>query len=614
MKKNRNLDLSAVIPVGNLENDYKNIFNMLKQSDDYGVEVILVVDDQPNELIRSLEAELISQEITFKLIEGFWKNPGSARNAGFSLCTRTFVAFWDSDDEPILKNISALLNEKASSDSDAILGRYQIQGSEQLTLECSFSTEKSLEDFTPRILSNPGLWRFIFKREYIKNLAFPACSAAEDQLFLQRFFAGNPRIRISNQIVYTYIQGGGFQLTKSNRVAEETLVATKIGVNEQISSTSPYQNLVEALIIKQLFSVLKHGSSKHLMQAFSLFSDLRKKIGILRFSKVTILFLQAKLNSRNRKRPKVEIEIMGGLGNQLFQLAFGIYLSAQLGKPVHLSDISRNIRRSVNGKPELALYNETLPLDCQNHYPARKLLDRGLSLLLRLNLGENKRKVNRDMIPRWILNTFLSLVSFYPRRIFIAGNVGYVKWEPGRFGHFIVGYFQSFKYLEHPSVLPLMKSLSPRSTEDEVNDFKDLSEKELPLLVHVRQGDYRSEPDFGVVPTKYYQNAVKQQMQFGAYKSIWLFSDEQLDCKIYIPVEYQNIVRVIYSVGTNSVSLLEVMRMCQGYVIGNSTLSWWAASLSFAENPKVIYPDPWFSNLETPKDLIPPHWYPISRN
>ena len=614
MKNTKNLDLSAVIPVGNLKNDYKNIFNVLKQSNNYGVEVILVIDDQPNDLIRSLEAELISQEIKFKLTEGFWKNPGSARNAGISLCTRTFVAFWDSDDEPILNNICALLNEKTSSDSDAILGRYQIQTGEQITLEDSFSTEKLIEDFSPRILSNPGLWRFIFKREYIKNLTFPACAAAEDQLFLQRFFAGNPRIHISNQIVYTYIQGGCFQLTKSNRVAEETLVATKIGINEQISTTSPYRNLAEALIIKQLFSVLKHGNSKHLMQAFSLLSDLRKKLGILRLSRVTILFLQAKRNSRNRRRPKVEIEIMGGLGNQLFQLAFGIFLSAQLGKSVHLSDISRNIRRSANGKPELALYNELLPLDCQNHYPARKLLDRGLSLLLRRKLSENKRKVSGDIIPRGIINIFLSFVSFYPRRVFIASNVGYVQWEPGRFGHFIVGYFQSFKYLEHPSVLPLMKSLSPRTTENEVNDFKDLSEKELPLLVHVRQGDYRSEPNFGVVPTKYYQIAIKQQMQFGAYKSIWLFSDEKLDYKSYIPAEYQNIVRVIYSVGTNSVSLLEVMRMCQGYVIGNSTLSWWAASLSFAENPKVIYPDPWFLNLETPKDLIPSHWYPIARN
>ena len=50
------------------------------------------------------------------------------------------------------------------------------------------------------------------------------------------------------------------------------------------------------------------------------------------------------------------------------------------------------------------------------------------------------------------------------------------------------------------------------------------------------------------------------------------------------------------------------MRYGHGYIIANSSLSWWAASLSHAKNPLVVAPSPWFKQIGTPNKLIPDNW------
>ena len=53
---------------------------------------------------------------------------------------------------------------------------------------------------------------------------------------------------------------------------------------------------------------------------------------------------------------------------------------------------------------------------------------------------------------------------------------------------------------------------------------------------------------------------------------------------------------------------LQTMRLCHGYVIGNSSFSWWGAKLSFQENPPVISPSKWFLGQPDPAGLIPDDW------
>jgi hypothetical protein len=91
--------------------------------------------------------------------------------------------------------------------------------------------------------------------------------------------------------------------------------------------------------------------------------------------------------------------------------------------------------------------------------------------------------------------------------------------------------------------------------------------------------------------------------------TIWIFSDEIARAKELIEVDLDsNLVRWIEEVDQSPASTMELMRHGVGYVIANSTFSWWAAYLSYNTGSPVIAPDPWFKEIEEPAGLIPPSW------
>ena len=142
-------------------------------------------------------------------------------------------------------------------------------------------------------------------------------------------------------------------------------------------------------------------------------------------------------------------------------------------------------------------------------------------------------------------------------------------------------------------------------------DFKELAAKEKPLIVHVRLGDYIGIDSFGIPSKVYYEEALSLQSKNSRFNKIWLFSNEPEDALEFIPKIYQDIVRVVPEIGNSSSETLELMRHGVGYVIGNSTYSWWGAFLSYTDSPLVVAPSPWFKGEPSPHELIPPNWLQI---
>ena len=614
MKIPYSLDLSVVIPVGNLENDFENIISIANESQEYGIQIVLVLDKQSNQ-----SKELLNQKIEdnnwqdILVPSGDWGNPGSARNLGLTLCNRTFIAFWDSDDKPDFQGIRELLHEIQGEKYDAGIGRFRIRKNNSIRLEIGFDDQIKLENITERIVSNPGVWRFIFRRNFIEKVLFPDYSSAEDQLFLQRFFALEPRIWVSNQAVYTYVQGGGNQLTKSNKVSGQTAQVVKTGISEFSKSRVKHQNLIDALILKQIVTVAKFGTRKEILSGVALALHFFRTIKIRRVFAAQKLFVKAKLHSYIHQKSRINLILMGGLGNQLFQLAFAYYLREFTGKAIFILDSNKSIRRSKNGEPEVMLFGEVLQRDSRKFGFFSGILDRGYGLLLRIKLQPTRLKILLFPIPNFIINVISSLKYKQPMLAYVATDIGFVDWHSSRFSQTVIGYFQTYKYMENSQVLQLLMNLTPVSLESELVEFRRLQFVESPLLVHIRLGDYRNEPSFGLLPPSYYHTAIMRQMELGLYRKIWVFSDEIHEYEKYIPEQYLKDVRLIGSVGSNSVSLLEVMRMCKGFVIANSSLSWWAASLSYSDDPVVMYPDPWFEGSRTPTDLTSPNWVAVSR-
>ena len=124
----------------------------------------------------------------------------------------------------------------------------------------------------------------------------------------------------------------------------------------------------------------------------------------------------------------------------------------------------------------------------------------------------------------------------------------------------------------------------------------------------MRLGDYLSEGGFGIPGQNYYQEAISRQLSDDKFNKIWLFSDEPEKAVKFLPKDLGVGLRVIEPSDLSSAETLEIMRYGHGYVIGNSTFSWWGAFLSHSENPRVCYPYPWFKDHKAPRNLMPKEW------
>jgi predicted nucleic acid-binding Zn finger protein len=173
-----------------------------------------------------------------------------------------------------------------------------------------------------------------------------------------------------------------------------------------------------------------------------------------------------------------------------------------------------------------------------------------------------------------------------------------------------VGYFQSYRW-GGESQIALKKSLNFISKSATIETYESLAESEIPLVVHVRLGDYLLENGFGTPSPEYYAQAIKYALSTGTYGKIWLYSDDLPRAISLLPSDLDIELRMIDEIDASPTATLETMRFGKGYVIANSTFSWWGAFLSYSDNPLVIYPSPWFKSIESPAKLVPPTWVPF---
>jgi hypothetical protein len=154
-----------------------------------------------------------------------------------------------------------------------------------------------------------------------------------------------------------------------------------------------------------------------------------------------------------------------------------------------------------------------------------------------------------------------------------------------------------------------MKSLSLVEESDEFTELRDLANNEKPLVVHIRLGDYKSESEFGILDGDYYREAIYRVLK--PDKKIWVFTNEEELARRILPVEFSHMTRWITDVRLSSSETLELMRYGSGFVLGNSTFSWWAAYLNYSGSNLIVAPEPWFKSTDSPKHLIPEHWITV---
>jgi hypothetical protein len=120
-------------------------------------------------------------------------------------------------------------------------------------------------------------------------------------------------------------------------------------------------------------------------------------------------------------------------------------------------------------------------------------------------------------------------------------------------------------------------------------------------------GDYISLDELNVVTKDYFTKAVMMIESNIPNSKYWLFTNDEELALTYLPNEIASRVRVIPQ-SLNSAQTIEVMWLCDHYIISNSTFSWWGAYLSKSKNPIVIAPKNWFKTIAEPKYICPAEW------
>jgi hypothetical protein len=299
--------------------------------------------------------------------------------------------------------------------------------------------------------------------------------------------------------------------------------------------------------------------------------------------------------------------LTGGLGNQLFQMAALNVLGGQHQNQVDI----------VNGFPRLGRDGvpDVLDFDLQKKFRTKMtkmplVTRKAIGYCMRSHLTPTRWE-KLTHLPFFALVATAVLVSLHFKRatrVCVASDLGYdSNFKISKGNNLLVGYFQSSKWAsglrEQLDKRIALNIISPRLVE-----YQELARVEKPLIVHMRLGDYLDEGGFGIPSQNYYRAAINNLVARGSFEKIWLFSDEPDKAIDMLPPDLPIENRIIYNPDFSSAETLEVMRMGLGYVIANSTFSWWGAYLSYTSNPPVIYPVPWFKTVQPPRELTPETW------
>lgn len=285
------------------------------------------------------------------------------------------------------------------------------------------------------------------------------------------------------------------------------------------------------------------------------------------------------------------IRLKGGMGNQLFQYAFGRQLAHQLKTDLKL-DLCSLLDRS---KGDFVYRDYDLPVF----------------------------NINADFVhPPSVLRAVSKLKSSSVTR-FIRGRI-----DRGR------SYIKEAHFHVHPELLEHAQDdavyegwfQSPKYFADVADDLRKEFTFRYPLLpesvaiaeqisrvnavcLNVRRTDFLKVDTLNTTNLDYFLRGAAYVAEKVTQPHFFVFSDDVDWCREHIqlhhPVEVVDHRHKGYKFG----NYLQLMSSCKHFIIPNSSYAWWAVWLNGEKDKQVVAPKNWFNdpNIDT-SDLVPKEW------
>lgn len=276
-------------------------------------------------------------------------------------------------------------------------------------------------------------------------------------------------------------------------------------------------------------------------------------------------------------RSEFEVELQGGLGNQLFILAAGLTAAERFGSNLVLDarSLSRVGEREIAIEPVLSELNRSVRvLKGSRSFGARAIR------LARIKTGSSKY--------------FLERLHGYDSR-----------FENLTQNQTLYGYFQSPHYFSTSTSKSLATALEALRLQSSPSSTGRVH-------LHIRRGDYLSASAskvHGLAGLGFFQRAVKRIRETEPEAQFKVFTDSPEQIPTELLADWDALIEENQAQATPLESLLE-LASGSGIVMSNSSFSWWAAWLISQRDAKaqIIAPRPWFANGDSASTLLLPDW------
>lgn len=295
------------------------------------------------------------------------------------------------------------------------------------------------------------------------------------------------------------------------------------------------------------------------------------------------------------------VTIMGGLGNQLYQLAYADFLRRTYGYHCCIVNDWGIEKANTSGQDRAvrSLFTDIIK-HCQFLYISPEYSKRWL-VYSRVRPRIRYFEEEESKLAEYLSNEKSVFPSFPP-----------LVWKPKLslpFAYRISGYFQSYKYasLEFRNKIRVflegIVSL-PKILESIASELTERS-----VAIHFRRGDFLKRPEiYKVFGAEHYLRGLDLLSKNKDIDKVYVFSDDfdAIESDLEVISQQYDLVRVE---GGTVYEDLYLLSRFKRYVLAGSTFSWWGAFCSqYADNIEVVVPRYPLKRSTSEDTFYPPHW------
>jgi len=303
--------------------------------------------------------------------------------------------------------------------------------------------------------------------------------------------------------------------------------------------------------------------------------------GIIGHSKIRII------------KEMIIVQLLGGLGNQMFQYAIARSLS-------NLRGIDFRIDISAFDKYKLHKYS------LHNFNISEKIAN------------ENELELfNASILKKLYKNLFEWCKPYYKKYIIIEKYD--FKYDKNIFkipeNSYLRGYWQNENYFINIKRIIYDEFTIKNPLEGKNLEYSEIIRKENSVSMHFRRGDYVEDKTtnsvHGTCSIDYYKKSVQLMANKLSNPHFFVFSDDIEWVKKNFIINYP-VYYIDHNDANKNYEDLRLMSLCKNNVIANSSFSWWGAWLNQTENKIVISPSRWLNDpRKSSTKHIPQNWIKI---